>query len=748
MKDRENISMQLTSVITSLKKIEENAAIFSELGQISSELAALQEYIDQGLHRIDSQFNSFTQSIDLLSDLLAFQKEVIHCKSAEKTIQNIFQFLQDKLQYEHGFVVYKLKEDNAQYEIYSSDRSHLPQILKFVESSDIDFLKANFNGEVLSQLILNSATYHPDRLAWSNLKINSAIIFPLKARGNVFGLGFLLREKTAFEMQDVSLVNLVLGLISLLMYQTFYFSVLKSRLVEQSKFLKSGDELQISKLFEKGPLYIFTLDSRQIILHANSAAVEDLGESEESIFGEEFLEIISPTERPAARKTFLRIGEKPLQIFRSAVVKRNGRPEIVEFIVSPIKIKSQKDLTLVIGANVTENYYKERITHRNEILDEIDQFSRILVSQFNNLMATIIPNINLLKDSISQNNSNYQKLDHIEKAVHRSANLMRKLLNDDVEGLDVKEEANMNKILNSYVSAKKKEFPQNIRIKLELDPNIKNTTLYPVKIRRLLDIVVGNSIIALQGRIRPEIQFSTSFLSQNKDGMLGDKPYYLKAGQYIGLCIRDNGLGIPEKALHQVLKPFYSTRIKNEGVGLELFLAYNLVKDMKGHIFIESQVDRFTAVYIFLPLKEEKIVISPVPRIEKPQAKSQVRKATVLVVDDEYNIRSMMKEIMEMSGLKVFTAGNGQDGVDIYQQYKKDIDLIIMDMVMPVMDGRAAFNEIRKINPKQKIFIISGYSQREDLQDMLDNGAVGFLRKPFQVKEIVEKVHQIIGSKN
>ena len=121
--------------------------------------------------------------------------------------------------------------------------------------------------------------------------------------------------------------------------------------------------------------------------------------------------------------------EKPLQIFRSAVVKRNGRPEIVEFIVSPIKIKSQKDLTLVIGANVTENYYKERITHLGYIF-------------------TIGEKINLLKDSISQNNSNYQKLDHIEKAVHRSANLMRKLLNDDVEGLDVKEEANMNKILN------------------------------------------------------------------------------------------------------------------------------------------------------------------------------------------------------------------------------------------------------------------------------------------------------------
>jgi len=101
-----------------------------------------------------------------------------------------------------------------------------------------------------------------------------------------------------------------------------------------------------------------------------------------------------------------------------------------------------------------------------------------------------------------------------------------------------------------------------------------------------------------------------------------------------------------------------------------------------------------------------------------------------------------------MAGMKVYTAGDGRAGVDIYQRHKKDIDLIVMDMVMPIMDGRAAFKEIRKINPKQKIFIISGYSQREDLQDILDNGAVGFLRKPFQVKEIVEKIQEILHLKN
>jgi CheY-like chemotaxis protein len=193
------------------------------------------------------------------------------------------------------------------------------------------------------------------------------------------------------------------------------------------------------------------------------------------------------------------------------------------------------------------------------------------------------------------------------------------------------------------------------------------------------------------------------------------------------------------------LKPFYSTRIKNEGVGLGLFIAYNLIKDMNGHIVINSQLDHYTEVSLFLPFREEKEMETPGPSVEKLMPKTQPKQATVLVVDDEYNIRSMMKEIMEMSGLKVFTAGNGQDGVEIYKRNRKDIDLIIMDMVMPVMDGREAFKQIRKLNPDQKIFIISGYSQREDMEDLLDNGAVGFMRKPFQVREIVDKINEILS---
>lgn len=230
--------------------------------------------------------------------------------------------------------------------------------------------------------------------------------------------------------------------------------------------------------------------------------------------------------------------------------------------------------------------------------------------------------------------------------------------------------------------------------------------------------------------------------------MVKGKPFYLDAGNYVEISVYDNGCGIPEKNLYRIFKPFYSTRIKNEGVGLGLFIAYNIVNDMNGQIYVDSRLGEFTEIFIYLPVKEEKLMeLNAKPKKGIFMEGKQTHPA-VLIVDDEYNIRSMMQEIMEVYNLKVYTAGNGREGVGVFQQHQSEIDLVILDMVMPVMDGPATFDEIRKMNPEQKIFIISGYSQREDLEEMLRKGAVGFMRKPFQLKEIVNQIKKVLNLKD
>jgi PAS domain S-box-containing protein len=747
-KQSETIGKYFESVISSIKKMEENSAIFKELGKISSDLSKLNNYIQQGLGKLETNYVDFIDSINLLSDLIDFQKKVIHFKSSEKTIKQIFAFLEENIQFDTGFILYKLKEEATDYEFIASNNDQNDAVKDFLQRSKIDNLKKEIKESELSVLINDVNEFSVSDINWSALEVQSALVFLLKARGQIFGLGILVRQNSAFEIRDKNLINLLTGLISLLVYQNLYFAILKARLIHQSTLIKTITDPRYADFMENGPVFIFTLDRRFVVLHTNKTAKRNVKIEGDSVIGEDFFEIISPVYRSAFRKSLLKLQGKPFQIHRYPIRSINGSFPVFEFLTSPVKMENGPDFILVLAWDITENYIKESIEKRNEILEEIDQFSRILVTQFNNLLNTILPNLNLLKTSLSLEDGNKDRLEVIQDAAQRSANMIHKFLNYDVEEKEEREEVNINKLLNSFLASVKKQIPDKMAIKLELDPKIKTTHLYSLKIRHIIDIIVKNSIIALENSPNPKIQFSTRLYEHKKSSVMPDKNYFLPAGNYIELCIRDNGIGIPKKSLTQVLKPFYSTRIKNEGVGLGLFIAYNLIKDMKGHIYIDSQIDQFTAVYLYLPFKEEKDMGAPSTTFEKSEPRVETKQGTILVVDDEYNIRSMMKEIMEMSGLKVFTAGNGQDGLDLYKQNRREIDLIIMDMVMPIMDGREAFKEIRKLNPEQKIFIISGYSQREDMEDLLENGAVGFMRKPFQVREIVDKVNEILGINN
>ncbi|MBN2366760.1 MAG: response regulator [Calditrichaeota bacterium] len=744
MSEQENILQNFDSVLMSIKKMEESTAIFNELSKISKELQDLRNFIHHGLRNLNFNFDTFSHSIDTFSDLIEIQKQINASKNADRTLDILFQFLRNHVGFDDAFIIYKLREEDETYELIPAVKGKTSQYQNFISKASLKTLPSLFQNNELSHLIVNTTDFTEFEIPWELLNTKSAIIFSLKIRGHLFGMGFLLRRRDAFETRELSVVNVVNNLIALLVYHNYYYAWVKSRMIQQAKQLKLLDEVKYSSFFESGPVYIFTLDSRSVILHANTTALDNLENGGHSIIGENFFDLIPHVDRSTFKKFISEHRQKKFQIFRSSLRTRNGRTPVMEFIMNPVKLGKQLDLLVIMAGEVTESHYREQLLRRNEVLDEIDQFSRILVAQFNNLLTTIQPAIQVMKSAPQTNDSQKIQLQTIEEAANRSANLIQKFLDYDVETEETQENININKLLNSYISAVRKNIPDNIKIQVETDSSVRNTAVYPLKIRRVLDILVSNSVIALQDRENPMLTFSTALVTQPVDGLVKEKPFYLKKGEYIELSVRDNGSGIPEKSVNEVLKPFYSTRIKNEGVGLELFIAYNLIKDMKGNIFLDSEVDKYTSVYVYLPFKEEKMMESrPVEAEKKPQP-ARVQKPTVLVVDDEYNIRSMMKEIMEMSGFRVLTAGNGRDGIEIYQRHEGEIDLIIMDIIMPVMDGRAAFNEIRKLNPQQKIFIISGYSQREDLEDILGNGAVGFLRKPFQVKEIVDRVKEIL----
>jgi len=140
-----------------------------------------------------------SESIDLISDLIDFQKQVIHFKSSEKSMESIFSFLADHIQFQQAFVLYKLKEEDLQYDMYAADSTSKLQLQKFVNASNIELFKLLFKDAELSYLIADTSQFHPQEVDWATLRAKSAIIFPLKARGQLFGIGVLIKENAAFE---------------------------------------------------------------------------------------------------------------------------------------------------------------------------------------------------------------------------------------------------------------------------------------------------------------------------------------------------------------------------------------------------------------------------------------------------------------------------------------------------------------------------------------------------------------------
>ncbi len=745
MEQNSNIFQYFEHIISAIREMEKNSEIFSELKTISHELEILEQYVKNTLQTLENNFNTYVYQINLLSELVDFQRSVMNFKTTENMLFSLFDFLNRNLHFDHAFIALKLEDAEEKYTLITNRKEDLELYERFVAHEELGMIRNLLRERDMAYLMADVHQFSSQELPWQNLGAKSVILFPVKVRGRFFGMGFLIRQKKPFDLSDLSFVNLIIGLISMMVYLHFYSSRLKTRLFKQFRYRKMLEEAKYSEYLEKGPLFIFTLDPRFIILHANARAIKSLQTSEDMIIGDNFLDYIPREHRNGIKKVLANAEEGKVLFYRSPIETDDKVPRVFEFYISRVELRNHFNLLLVFAVDMTQRIYKENLLRRNEVLDELDQFSRTLIGEFNNLLTILMPNISLLRTQLEDDHPFQQQFDTMEKAITRSSNFIQKFLNYDLQELEMAQKGNINKIVKSFIAQFKKEIPADIDIQFQLDPNVHETTIYPLRLRRLLEILLENSVLALKDKEFGEIRLSTRMLEVKSDGLLKDKPFYLNAGRYLELNVYDNGCGIPPKIVNQVFKPFYSTRIKNEGVGLGLFIAYNIVKDMNGQIFIESEVEKFTQVFIYLPVKEEpKMQPSVVKRKRIPAREKIKEKPTVLIVDDEYNIRSIMKEIMEMNGFRVFTAGNGEEGVDIVRKHKGQIDLVILDMVMPIMDGRTAFLEMKKIDPDQKILIISGYSRREDLDEILQKGAVGFMRKPFQVFEIVNRVKEIL----
>jgi CheY-like chemotaxis protein len=216
---------------------------------------------------------------------------------------------------------------------------------------------------------------------------------------------------------------------------------------------------------------------------------------------------------------------------------------------------------------------------------------------------------------------------------------------------------------------------------------------------------------------------------------LGTKP-----GRYALLSVTDTGTGMDPEIANRIFEPFFTTKEQGKGTGLGLAVVYGIVEQHGGVITCYSELSVGTTFKIYFPVIEEVPDVKEAETKEPPTGRSE----TILVVDDEPNVTELASRMLTEANYKVITASNGKEALDLYEKRQEEIKLVILDLNMPVMDGRQCLEALLSMNSNVKAIIASGYSANGTVKRILETGAKGFIDKPFDIARLLENIRQII----
>ena len=214
----------------------------------------------------------------------------------------------------------------------------------------------------------------------------------------------------------------------------------------------------------------------------------------------------------------------------------------------------------------------------------------------------------------------------------------------------------------------------------------------------------------------------------------------LKPGPYVLLAVSDTGQGMDKETLAHIFEPFFTTKEVGKGTGLGLATVFGIVKQHRGQITVYSEIGLGTIFKIFLPA----IQTEKTSETQIQDAPIQRGTETILLVDDEESLRKVNSRLLNKYGYRVIMASNGKEALETYKKEGEGISLIILDLIMPVMDGKKCLEEILRINPNAKVIIASGDSEKGLANFIHGKRAKGFIYKPYDIEELLTTIREII----
>jgi signal transduction histidine kinase len=371
-------------------------------------------------------------------------------------------------------------------------------------------------------------------------------------------------------------------------------------------------------------------------------------------------------------------------------------------------------------------------------LEVVGRLAGGIAHDFNNLLGVVLGNARLLQERLTQGDPLYRGLDHIALAADRAADLVKQLLAYSRQQVLEPRVLNLNVVLTTLESMMRRLIRENIEIRVIEEPNPHLVRADPGQIEQIIMNLAINARDAMPDGGKLIIETSNVLIDETYRTQHPD--IQIRPGHYLKLSVSDTGAGIDPETQKHIFEPFFTTKAKGHGTGLGLATVYGIVKQSRGYVWVYSERGAGTTFRVYLPRTEE--TTPPAAAVEQ-LSETIAGSETVLVVEDQPMLRELIQRMLESGGYKVLSAGTPADGLQLARSQSGPIDMILTDVIMPGMSGRALIERVLQMRPGTKALFMSAYS--EDIVDhhgQLLRGA-NFIGKPFTKRDLCLKIREV-----
>jgi two-component system cell cycle sensor histidine kinase/response regulator CckA len=502
---------------------------------------------------------------------------------------------------------------------------------------------------------------------------------------------------------------------------------------------KRTQELAISEkwhrsIFDNATDGIMVLDKNGVIMNVNQKACEIHGFEKNALIGVN-TGLLESGNKEKHDERMSRILDGETLIFETEHYKKDGSKILLEVSAKALNIGGDTYIQSFYRDITEKKRIQEQLMHSQK-MESIGSLAGGIAHNFNNILTAILGYSELLLEFSNLDGTSKQRVQNIESSARKAGVMVSKLLSfarrDAHEVLPL----NLNDVISDSVKLFEGVLNKRIGLRVDLNSNVSPIEGDPNQLEQVIMNLMVNARDAMpDGGL---ITVRTAVAELGKSDL--DIPADIEPGKYVTLSVSDTGSGISKEIMGRIFDPFFTTKEKGKGTGLGLATVYGIVKDHKGYISVHSEVGKGTSFDIYLPSSSK-----PAYRIPSPRSFAVEGNENILVIDDDRDVLNFIRDILESHGYTVMTMNNPLTAVDTFRNLDARIQLVITDVMMPLMEGSELIKNLRTINANTKIVVVSGYGneaiQKEKLAD-------AFIKKPFEGIELLSTVRKLLDTES